>query len=33
MKMKWNQVLGVALVVTIILSGTAMVTARGFGPR
>jgi len=31
MKMKWNQVLGVALVVTIVLCGAAMVTARGFG--
>jgi len=33
MKMKWNQVLGVALVVTIILCGAAMVMARGFGPN
>ncbi|MDY6988323.1 MAG: periplasmic heavy metal sensor [Thermodesulfobacteriota bacterium] len=33
MKMKWNRVLGVALVVTIVLSGAAMVTARGFGPN
>ncbi|MDY6837417.1 MAG: periplasmic heavy metal sensor [Thermodesulfobacteriota bacterium] len=33
MKMKWNQVLGVALVVTIVLCGAAMVTARGFGPN
>lgn len=33
MKMKWNQVLGVALVVTIMLCGAAMVTARGFGPN
>jgi len=33
MKMKWNQVLGVALVGTIMLCGAAMVTARGFGPN
>ncbi|MDY6950405.1 MAG: periplasmic heavy metal sensor [Thermodesulfobacteriota bacterium] len=33
MKMKWNQVLGVALVVTIVLCGAAMVMARGFGPN